>query len=100
MFNFFKRKATPAKTSSKPVQGKPIGTVTHYYSNLGVAIVKFKQEVQAGTALRFKGVTTDFEEKADSLQQDHKEVEKAPKGKEIGVKVGEKVREGDEVYLA
>jgi len=33
------------------------------------------------------------------MQFDHKEQEKAKKGQEIGVKVSEQVREGDEVFL-
>ncbi len=85
------------KKSSEP---KPIGKVTHFYGNLGVAIVKFSKEVGAGSELHFKGVTTDFVERASSMQFDHKPVESAPKGKEIGIKVKEKVREGDLVYLA
>ena len=79
-------------------ESKPIGEVTHYYGGLGVAIVKLKKAVKVGDRLRFKGVTTDFEEAVKSMQYDHKDVEEAKKGKEIGIKVGEKVREGDEVY--
>lgn len=81
--------------SSEP---KPIGEVTHYYSNLGVAIVKFAKPVEVGTKVRFKGATTDFEEKISSMQYDHKAVDKAKKGQEIGIKVQEKVRQGDKVY--
>jgi translation elongation factor EF-1alpha len=79
---------------------KPIGTVTHYYGGLGVAIVKFSAAVKAGTAVRFHGATTDFSQTIDSMQYDHKDIASAPKGKEIGIKVKDKVREGDEVFLA
>ncbi len=78
---------------------KPIGMVTHYYGGIGVAIIKFNKKVAAGASVRFKGATTDFEQKVSSMQYDHKDVKDAPKGKEIGVKVDDKVREGDEVYL-
>lgn len=77
---------------------KPIGTVTHYYGNLGVAIIKFKRVFRAGEKVHFKGATTDFEEKVKSMQYDHKPIETAKKGQEVGIKVGDKVREGDEVY--
>lgn len=83
--------------SSKP---KPIGEVTHFYGGLGVAIVKFNKEVDVGTKLKFKGVTTDFEEKLTSMQYDHKPIESAKKGQEVGIKVGDKVREGNLVYEA
>lgn len=79
---------------------KPIGEVTHFYGNLGVAIVKFTKTVSAGTRVRFKGATTDFEETAHSMEYDHKQVEAAKKGQEVGIKVGQKVREGDKVFEA
>ncbi|MBI2592915.1 MAG: translation elongation factor-like protein [Candidatus Colwellbacteria bacterium] len=75
-----------------------IGEVTHYYGKLGVAIVKFKKDVKAGTRLHFKGASTDFEDNAKSMQYDHKEVDTGKKGQEVGIKVKDKVREGDEVF--
>lgn len=79
---------------------KPIGKITHYYGGIGVAIVKFNREVKVGEEARFKGSSTDFTQKIDSMQYDHKDIEKAKKGQEVGVKVNEKVREGDEVFSA
>lgn len=82
-----------------PRTDKPVGEVTHFYGNLGVAIVKFNQDMTAGVNLEFQGATTDFNQDLDSMQFDHKPVMKAPKGKEVGIKVKNKVREGDKVYL-
>ncbi|MDO8574328.1 MAG: translation elongation factor-like protein [bacterium] len=79
---------------------KPIGTVTHYFGNLGVAIVKFNKLVSVGAKLKFKGATTDFEEVVESMQFDHKEIDKAKKGQEVGIKVKDKVREGDMIFEA
>ncbi len=76
---------------------KVIGAVTHYYSNIGVAIVKFVKAVKAGEEVHFKGVTTDFVASIGSMQYDHKDVSSAKKGQEVGIKVSDKVREGDEV---
>lgn len=84
--------------SKKPKEPKPIGEVTHYYSGLGVAIVKFNKTVKKGIRVSFKGATTDFEETITSIQYEHKDIEAAKKGQEVGVKVSEKVREGDKVY--
>ncbi|MEK7629997.1 MAG: translation elongation factor-like protein [Patescibacteria group bacterium] len=77
---------------------KPIGLVTHYYGGLSVAIVKFNKTAKVGDKIHFKGATTDFEEKIKSMQYDHKDVTEAKKNQEIGIKVGDKAREGDEVY--
>lgn len=82
----------------KVKEEKPIGAVTHYYSGIGVAIVKFNKTVKTGTAVRFQGATTNFEQMLDSMQFDHKDIASAAKGKEIGVKVKDKVREGDKVF--
>ncbi|MEX2032952.1 MAG: translation elongation factor-like protein [Candidatus Colwellbacteria bacterium] len=75
-----------------------IGEVTHYYSHLEVAIVKFSRKVKVGEELHFKGATTDFALKIGSIQFDHKDIDEAKKGQEVGIKVSEKVRQGDKVY--
>jgi hypothetical protein len=89
-----KKKTTAAKPS------KPIGTVTHFYNHISVAIVRFREVVPVGTVLHFKGATTDFKHPITSMQFNHEPVLKAPKGKQIGIKVRKRVREGDEVHRA
>ncbi len=79
---------------------KQIGEVTHYYSHLEVAIVKFNRKIKIGETVHFKGHTTDFTETIKSIQYDHKDVEEAKSGQEVGIKVGDKVRQGDKVYEA
>ncbi len=77
---------------------KPIGKVTHYYGGIGVAIIKFNKEVEVGEDVHFKGSSTDFSQKIESMQYDHKDIKSAKKGQEVGIKTDEKVREGDEVF--
>ncbi len=84
--------------SKKNKEPKPIGEVTHFYSGIGVAIVKFNKKVSSGEKIRFKGVTTDFEEIISSMQYAHKNIETAKKGQEVGIRVNQKVREGDKAY--
>ncbi|MEK7464373.1 MAG: translation elongation factor-like protein [Patescibacteria group bacterium] len=84
----------------KSKEPKPIGVVTHYFGGLSVAIVKFNKSVSVGDKVIFKGATTDFEEIIKSMQFDHKEVGTAKKGQEIGIKVKDKVRNGDKVYAS
>ena len=79
---------------------KPIGEVVHFFNNINVAVVKFNRKVEAGIEVHFSGATTDFKQKLDSMQFDHKEVKEAAKGKEVGVKVKDRVRSGDDVYEA
>jgi putative protease len=91
-----KKKAVAEKTQQKL---KPVGVVTHYFAEIEVAIVKFKEQVSVGAEVGFRGATTDFNQKISSMQFDHKPVEIAKKGKEMGIKVSKRVREGDSVFL-
>lgn len=84
---------------AKVAAPKPIGQVTHYYGGIGVAIVKFTKPVSTGLRVRFQGTTTNFEQTVNSMQYDHKEITSAAKGKEVGIKVDDKVRDGDQVFL-
>lgn len=84
--------------SSKKKEVKPIGEVTHYFGDLGVAVIKFSQSFKAGEKVSFKGATTDFEQVIESIQCDHQVVAGAKKGQEVGVKVKKKVRHGDKVF--
>jgi putative protease len=84
----------------KSAEPKPIGEVTHFYSHIEVAIVKFKKKVDVGIKVHYKGATTDFTETIKSMQYDHQNIESAKKGQEVGIKVGDKVREGDQVFAA
>lgn len=87
-----------AKPALKIKKEKPIGMVTHYYGNIEVGIIKFNKAMKAGDMIRFKGATTDFEQAIKGMQYDHKEVPAAKKGQEVGMKVDDKVRDGDEVF--
>jgi hypothetical protein len=90
----------PLKKKSAAKAQKPIGTVTHFYNQISVAIVRFKEPILVGTILHFKGATTDFKHPVTSMQFNHQPILKAPKGKLIGLKVKKRVREGDKVHRA
>ncbi len=77
---------------------KPIGEVLHYYDHIGVAVVKFNREVKVGETVNFKGAHADFSQTIGSIQHEHQNIESAKKGQDVGIKVDEKVREGDKVY--
>lgn len=95
-----KKKAVKKAKVAQKVQGKPIGIVTHFYTKIKVAIVKFKKPVTIGAVIAIRGSKTDFEHKIVSMQLDYEAIKKAPKGKQIGIKVGKRVREGDEIFEA
>ena len=81
------------------MEEKKIGFVSNYFSKISVAAVEITDgTVSVGDTLHFLGHTTDFESRVDSMQIEHKSVTEAKKGDSVGVKVLEKVREGDKVY--
>ena len=79
-------------------EGKCVGCIEHYYSKLGVGIVKLKDKLAVGDKVKIKGHTTDIEQTVDSIQVNHADVKEAKKGDVVGVKVSDKVREDDAVY--
>ena len=78
---------------------KEIGRVSTYFSHVGVAAIKLSGSLKVGDTIHIKGMTTDFEEKVKSMQVDKDSVEKAKKGDHVGIKVSEKVRPNDAVFL-
>jgi len=94
------KKKTSTKKKAVVKAPKHIGVVTHFYTDISVAIVTFNKKVPAGSKLHYKGATTDFVDAAKSMQYDHQEIAAAPKGKQIGIKVKKRVREGDKVHFA
>ena len=95
-----------SKKAKKPIikakpkkEGKLVGRVTHYFSDIKVGVIKVSSPIKSGDQVRIiGGENTDFNQKINSMQSDHKEIKTAKKGTSIGVKVKEKVREGYKVY--
>ena len=76
-----------------------IGNVTHYYDKIGVAVVDILASIKVGDKIKFTG-TNEFEQEISSMQVEHKKVDKAKKGDQIGLKVDQPVKEKDEVFKA
>lgn len=75
-----------------------IGKITHYFGKIEVGIIELSKSLAVGDTIHIKGGETDFEQEVKSMQIEHKDIEKAKKGDVIGLKVEDKVREGNEVY--
>lgn len=74
------------------------GVISHYYSHLGVAAVVLEGDLIVGDTIHIKGHTTDFTQKVESIQLEHKDINQAKKGEDVGIKVKEHTREHDVVY--
>lgn len=77
-----------------------VGTVTHYYDKIGVAIVKASKAIKVGDTLRFGSEEEGFNQTVESMELNHEKVSQVKVGKEAGIKVEQKAREGTPVYSA
>ncbi len=75
-----------------------VGIVTDYYAKIGVAAVTLSDGALAvGDTVRIRGHTTDLTQPVESLQVEHRPVERAEPGSEVALRVRERVRKHDEV---
>lgn len=75
-----------------------IGKITHYFSKIKVAVVELKDTLKVGDKIHIKGNTTDFVQEVESMQINHKDIKEANPGDDVGLKVKDKVRDGDKVF--
>ena len=84
---------------SEEIEGKLIGEVTHYFGNIGVAVIKLSDKLKVGETIRVVGgEDTDFNQTVESMEVEHQKIDQAKKGDSIGLKIDQKVREGYKVY--
>ena len=83
----------------KESKEKEIGRVSTYFSHVGVAAIKLSDKVKIGDTIHVKGNTTDFQQQISSMQIENNSVKEAKKGDHIGIKISEKVRPNDTVFI-
>lgn len=77
-----------------------VGKITYYYGKIGVAVLEVFNKLVVGDKIKFVHNGEDlFEETIESMQFEHKNIESAKKGDEIGLKVTKPVKQGVEVYF-
>ncbi|NMD43292.1 MAG: hypothetical protein GYA86_08305 [Firmicutes bacterium] len=75
-----------------------IGHVRHYYNKISVAIIELSAPLNVGEEVTVVGPKTEFTQKIGSMQVEHENITSAKSGDLVGLKVIEKVREGDRVF--
>jgi putative protease len=86
------------KVMGVPVDRKLVGKITHYFTKISVAVVELSSELKAGDRILIEGMATDFQQGVESMQIEHEKIEKAGKGQSVGLKMEQRVREGDLVF--
>lgn len=75
-----------------------IGTITHYYDKIGVAVLELTDTLSVGDTIRISGHGQEFTQAVTSIQIEHENIQTAKKGQAIGLKVEQEVKDGDEVF--
>jgi len=81
-----------------PQEGEQIGKITHYFGNIGVAVIELTDKLKVGDSIRIIGGESDFNQLVESMQYEHQAIQEAKTGQSVGMKVSEKVHEGYKVY--
>jgi hypothetical protein len=92
-------KVTPRRPQRVPAEQR-VGVVTHYYSHLSVATLRLEPgtALRVGDVIHILGQTTDFTQRVESLELDHKPVLEVGPNDDFGLKVSGHAREHDVVF--
>ena len=77
---------------------KQVGTITHFFPKISVAVVKLDAGLKEGDKISIDGHGKSFEQTVGSMQIEHEKVKSAKKGQEVGMKMKEEVKKGDKIY--
>ena len=75
-----------------------VGTITHFYDKIGVAVINVLSPIKVGDRIKISGHDKEFEQEISSMQVEHQNIDQAKKGDNVGMKVDQPVKDGDEVY--
>jgi putative protease len=75
-----------------------IGEVTDFFARPVVAGIHLTAPVKVGDTIHIKGHTTDLVLVVESMQIHNQNVSEAKAGDDVGIKVPDRVRRGDNVY--
>ncbi|MBL7206118.1 MAG: hypothetical protein ISS36_00795 [Candidatus Aenigmarchaeota archaeon] len=88
-----------ANRAAKSKEKHYVGKISHYFTRIGVGVVEVEKPVRKGEWLKIEGFTTNMRQKANSIQHNRRDIKLANRGKSIGLKVNDRVRENDKVYV-
>lgn len=90
-----KSKAIAKKVTKKLLKKvMALGRVTHYYDNIGVAIIEVASPLKLGDTVVIRRGEQELTQSVTSLQIDHQPVTSAKKKDVVGMKVTQKVPQG------
>jgi translation initiation factor IF-2 len=76
-----------------------IGTVSDFFAKPMVAGIELEAPLKAGDTIHVKGHTTDIMMTVQSMQIDNVNVTEAKKGDAVGIKLTDRARKGDTIFI-
>lgn len=78
---------------------KKVGTVSHYYDKIGVAVAKLtRDDLKKGDKIKLVDIDgAEFEQEVSSMQIEHADIDIAKAGDEFGFKVEKKVKKNSDL---
>lgn len=90
-------------TQSQPFIGPTmpmvVAEVTHYFSQLGVAVLRVYSPLRKGDSIHIIGPKTNLPDLVNSLEIYHRKIATAYPGDNVALKVAGKVYRGDKIYV-
>jgi len=94
-----KRDVANAEGSLQTQHRKITGKVVNYYPKPMVAEIKLINDLKTGDKIIIEGKTTFIEQQIDSMEIHNKKVDSAKKGMRVAIKINDKARENDKVFV-
>jgi translation initiation factor IF-2 len=86
-------------TGGAPMAEVVIGTISDFFARPLVAGIELSAALKVGDMIHIKGHTTDIMMTVQSMQIDNINVTEAKAGDAVGIKVPERARKGDSVFV-
>ena len=80
------------------MQEVEVGHITDFFAKPVVAGIELSSPLKTGDKIHLKGNTTDMELIVESMQIDRVDIAEGKPGDLVGIKVTDRVRQGDKVY--
>ena len=78
-----------------------VGRIIHYYPRINVGIVELTDgAINLGDVIHVQGKQTNLVQPVDSLQIDHQNISHADKGRRVGIRLKDRVKNHDQVGVA
>ena len=75
-----------------------IGKIVHFFPKPSVAVLELEGILNVGDMISIEMASGSFEQKVESMQIEHENIQEAKPGQSIGLKVLQVVKAGSKVY--